>query len=224
MKSYILQDFLGARVLAFFPGSKTMDLHIDPGFSQLICPLTADEYQQLEQNLLAEGCRDALVVWPVDGKAILLDGHNRYRICRQHNLPFTTLERHFGDREAAQEWIIRNQLGRRNLQPFQRVELALKLEPAIAAKAKENLRQSGEDFGRGKGCQNSDNPIKPIDTKKELAQLADVSHDTFHKAKVLAEKADMATSKTVDLGGRSESRRGTPLELDWGRPLFYPTI
>jgi len=57
-----------------------------------------------------------------------------------------------------------------------RVELALRLEPLIAAKAKEKQRESG-----GAVCQKSDKPV--IDTKKEVAKAAGVSHDTIAKAK-----------------------------------------
>jgi hypothetical protein len=40
-----------------------IELTIDPEFRALIPPLTAGEQAQLEANLLAEGCRDPLVVW-----------------------------------------------------------------------------------------------------------------------------------------------------------------
>ena len=76
-------------------------------------------------------------------------------------------------------WIIENQFGRRNLQPYTKTNLALQLEPLIAFKAKAN--QSLSD-GRGKkGCQISDNLNVAIDTKKEIAKVADVSHDTVAK-------------------------------------------
>ncbi len=58
-----------------------------------------------------------------------------------------------------------------------RGELALKRKHIIAAKAKKNQQLSE---GRGvKGCQNSDNLIERVDTKKELAKIAGVSHDTI---------------------------------------------
>jgi len=49
------------------------------------------------------------------------------------------------DRAAAVEWIIRNQFGRRNLSAYQRAELALKLEPIIAAKAKDRMLAGKSD-------------------------------------------------------------------------------
>jgi len=88
---------------------------IDAEFRTLIPALSKDERAQLEASVLAEGCRDALVVW----QGILLDGHNRYEICTAHSLPFETVEIDLPDREAAITWIINNQLGRRNLTPEQ---------------------------------------------------------------------------------------------------------
>ena len=48
-------------------------LKIDPQFKNLILPLWKKEYLQLENDLLANGCRDPLTSW----KGILIDGHNR---------------------------------------------------------------------------------------------------------------------------------------------------
>src|SRR5947209_4950385 len=62
------------------------DIKIDKDFAILIPALSQDELAHLERSLLVEGCRDPLLVWK--GKCILLDGHNRLSICRQHNIPF----------------------------------------------------------------------------------------------------------------------------------------
>jgi hypothetical protein len=40
-----------------------MNLCLDPEFQAIAPPLTADERAQLEANLRAEGCRDALAIW-----------------------------------------------------------------------------------------------------------------------------------------------------------------
>jgi phage N-6-adenine-methyltransferase len=92
------------------------DIKIDAEFSALIPPLTADERKQLEANISAHGgARDPLVVWASKGTLTLLDGHNRYEICTRLGLPFDIHELRFKDREEAEDWIDRNQLGRRNL-------------------------------------------------------------------------------------------------------------
>jgi hypothetical protein len=62
------------------------------------------------------------------------------------------------------QWMIENQFSRRNLPPFVRVELALKLKPIIAAKAKANQISAG---GANPVPQNS---AKAVDTRKEIAR------------------------------------------------------
>src|SRR5262245_10205306 len=39
-----------------------VNLILEPELQALIPPLSEEEYRQLEQNILAEGCRDALIV------------------------------------------------------------------------------------------------------------------------------------------------------------------
>jgi hypothetical protein len=95
------------------PGS---EIQIDPRLASLIPPLSPDELANLTASLLAEkGCRDPLIVWK--GKNVLLDGHNRLGICREHNLKYTVVELELPDLEAAKAFIIENQLSRRNLSP-----------------------------------------------------------------------------------------------------------
>ena len=160
-----------------------MEITIDPEFKALIPPLAADELRQLEENILRDGCRDPLVVW----NGILIDGHNRHEICTRHGLQFETKEMVFDDRSHAEEWIIRNQFGRRNLPAYERTKLALRLEATIAARAKKNLATS-TGGSNPQPCQISDKAA-PVDTKKELAKIAGVSHDTIAKVKKIEAKA-----------------------------------
>lgn len=92
-----------------------MGISIDPEFQAAMFPLGDEERQQLEANILAEGCREPLTLW----RGLLLDGHNRHAICSRYDLPFATVEVELADRAAALDWIDRNQLGRRNLTPDQ---------------------------------------------------------------------------------------------------------
>ena len=92
---------------------------IDPEFKALITPLRQEELAQLEANILADGCRDPLVTW----QGILIDGHNRFAICSKHGLTFRTQDMEFPDREAAELWMIGNQMGRRNLENIDKVPL-----------------------------------------------------------------------------------------------------
>ena len=87
------------------------ELKIDPEFKGLIKALQPREYLQLENNILTDGCREAIITW----NGIIVDGHNRYEICKRHNIPFRIKEMDFDCREAVIAWICANQLGRRNI-------------------------------------------------------------------------------------------------------------
>ena len=172
------------------------DIKIDAEFAGLIPPLSAEERQQLEDNIVEHGgARDPLVVWASKGTLTLLDGHNRYEICTRLELPFDYEELRFSDRSHAEEWIIRNQFGRRNLSAYVRTQLALRLEQTIAdrAKAKEKDRKSST-------CQKSDKSIPTIDTKKEIAKVANVSHDTVAKVKRIEEATSEGLVSDATIG------------------------
>jgi ParB-like chromosome segregation protein Spo0J len=86
-------------------------VEIDNEFRNYIRPLSSEEYDKLEASILSEGIRDPLVIW----QGILLDGYHRYKIAQEHGLEYKTVEVELPDRDAAKEWILVNQLGRRNL-------------------------------------------------------------------------------------------------------------
>jgi hypothetical protein len=99
---------------------------IDREFEALIPKLSSEEYSQLRLNVSRDGCRDNLRVW--FGHNILLDGHNRYRICQETGKDFGVTPIELPDREAALLWIEENQLGRRNLSDAQRAVIVKSIE------------------------------------------------------------------------------------------------
>jgi pyruvate/2-oxoglutarate dehydrogenase complex dihydrolipoamide acyltransferase (E2) component len=106
-----------------------MDIVVKEELKAYIDPLTPDEYEALERSLLAEGCRDSLVLWG----DILVDGHNRYGICRKHDLPFNTVQNtRFQSMEDVHLWMIEQHLGRRSVSDFQRGVLALRKREILA--------------------------------------------------------------------------------------------
>jgi site-specific DNA-methyltransferase (adenine-specific) len=88
-------------------------IKIDPEFRDAIPSPTDDEFNGLKQSLLKEGCRDPIVLW----NGVIIDGHNRYKICNIHNLTFKTVDysQRLKTREDVIDWIYSNQLSRRNL-------------------------------------------------------------------------------------------------------------
>lgn len=159
-----------------------MGIIIDKEFQALIPPLSDDEYRQLEENCIRDGIRDPLVTWPQDdGTEILIDGHNRWEISAKNaGIPFKIVHKQFENRAEAETWILKNQIGRRNLPTYVKAQLALRLKPAIAEQAKQN---------QGQRTDISQNSVKSRDTQKELARIAGVSHDTIHKVEVIEKNA-----------------------------------
>ena len=169
------------------------DVRIDEEFRSLIPPLTDGEHTGLEENLLRDGCLEPLILW--SEQQILLDGHNRKEICDRYGIDYATRELSLSGRDDAKRWIIEHQFGRRNLTPYQRSELALKLKPLLVENARERMlagkpTDPGQNSGQGQ-------------TNKALAHIAGVSHDTISKVDYIASHADEATKKKLRHGETS---------------------
>lgn len=94
-------------------------LTIDPEFRDILGRLTDEEYKALEEQLVDEGgARDKIIVWANHDDTII-DGHNRYEICTEHNLRFEIQAKRFETREDVLRWMYKNQSGRRNKTPDQ---------------------------------------------------------------------------------------------------------
>ena len=161
------------------------NLEIDEGLEKVMPPLSELELELLTESLISEGCRDPLVVW--NGK--IIDGHNRYRICQENRIPFEYVEKEFDDLPDARLWIIRNQLARRNVPDYVRIELVLPLEAELKAEAKKRQIRKPKGFVP----QTSAEQTKSKETREELAEMAGVSRDTIMKAKKITKEADEQT-------------------------------
>lgn len=96
---------------------KAKSILIMPELRDFLDILTPEERKELREELIADGgARDPIVIWKETG--VIADGHNRYAICMAENLKFTTVEKSFENIDAVKDWMIRNQLGRRNLTPI----------------------------------------------------------------------------------------------------------
>lgn len=116
-------------------------LNINPVFRDLIQSLTADEFKQLEDNVLAEGIRDAIVVW----NDTIVDGHNRYQLAQKHSLQFDLHQVDFNSQDEAVLWIIDNQLGRRNLTDFVKLELQQKRADVLYEQGRRIKSQTAQE-------------------------------------------------------------------------------
>jgi DNA modification methylase len=171
-------------------------LEIKEEFKKLIPALTAEEFKQLEQNCLDEGIREKIITW----NGFIIDGHNRYEIATRWNLDYQTESKRFDNENDVREWMINNQFGRRNLSNYQRSVLALELESVFKEKANENLKLAAEKTNTPLPMLANPIEIKPIDTRKEISILANVSHGTLDKVKTIQAKASEEVKAQLSTG------------------------
>jgi DNA modification methylase len=165
-------------------------IQIKEEFKKLIPALTAEEFKQLEQNCLDEGIREKIITW----NGFIIDGHNRYEIATRWGLEYETQSKKFDNENDVREWMINNQFGRRNLSNYQRSVLALELESVFKEKAKEQQIRKPESVLPTLAEQ------KPIDTRKEISQIANVSHGTLDKVKVIQATATPEVKEKLSTG------------------------
>ncbi len=157
-------------------------IQVKEEFKNLIPALSAEEYAQLEANILEDGIREPIITW----NGFIIDGHNRYSIAQRFDVEYRTTSKHFTSEESVKEWMILNQFGRRNLSNYQRSVLALELEEVFKEKAQKSKAEKVSHF-RNTGEVLATLP-KP-DTRKELSTVAQVGERTLDKVKKIQAKA-----------------------------------
>lgn len=166
-------------------------MRVDDEFRSLIPPLQHEELQLLEQSIVEEGCREPLTVWAEAG--ILLDGHNRFDICTRLGLAYELRELSFDSREAAFDWMDRNQLGRRNLTPL---GLSM-LRGRIYERTKKPEGGSGVNQHRVKGEELRQNGVVP--TSRAVAEGLGVSDRTIERDAQLVRAVESLKPSVPDI-------------------------
>ena len=165
-----------------------MIIQIDPEIEALIPSLKYDEQSKLRESIKEEGCRDPLVIWKDHN--ILLDGHNRHAICQELGIQFKTVELDFSDKDHAKLWVLKNQLGRRNLSDFQfklLVGQEYELEKKVKGRPKSStgeLRQSDGETAKRLAEEHSISPRaveRSADLYKTVEAIKEVAPEVAQK-------------------------------------------
>lgn len=164
-------------------------------FKNLIPPLTIEEYAKLEDNILAEGCRDPLVFWKKEDKYILIDGHNRYGICTHHGLGFKTEVKNFDNDEQVRNWMVANQLGKRNVSEETKSYLRGLQYNQEKKKEKGNTQNLRQFSNQVEG----DNLTSSGSTSERLAEQHKVSEKTIKRDEKYALAIDMLVDEDKEL-------------------------
>ncbi len=151
-----------------------------PEMEQLLPPLSGEQFSALESDILENGCYAPIIV---NEDMVIVDGHNRFRICEKHGLPYRMLAFSFTDLLEAKQWALDTQKGRRNLDKWELGQIALKLKPEIEARAKAN-QGTRTDLSV-----NSPKSYSPTDTRKEMAQAVGIGEQAMGRIAQLTENA-----------------------------------
>ena len=169
-----------------------------PELENLLPPLSGEQSTALERDILQNGCYAPIIV---NEDLVVVDGHNRHRICEQHHLPYRMAVFAFDDLLEAKQWALDTQKGRRNLDKWELGKIALKLRPEIEARAKANQSAAGGDKYSEKPLSATlPNPVEPVDTRKELAASVGLGERTMGKVMQIDEHASAAVKESLDKG------------------------
>ena len=160
-----------------------------PEMEQLLPPLSVEQFSALERDVLENGCYAPIIV---NESMEIVDGHNRFRICEKHGLPFKMMVFSFADLLEAKQWAVETQRNRRNLSMWELGQIALKLKPdlELAAKSNQGLRT---DLSV-----NSPKGYAPTDTRKEMALAVGVGEQSMGRIAQLTENAPQTLKKALD--------------------------
>lgn len=188
-----------------------VELKIDKEFKEKIPPLTDAEFEQLRENILADGeVYEPIVTW----NGVIVDGHNRWRIIQENpQIPFRTKEMDFADKWVAFEWMYRKQLGRRNLSDEQKTYLLGKLYEARKNSRGNSTSTRAED-GTFQSRQNGDKGRTVIQIAKEQGVGQKTVERAEHFAKgldAIREVSPAAADKVLD--GKSGVSKQTIAEM-----------
>lgn len=187
------------------------ELKIDPELRDLLPPLTSEEYKQLEKNIIENGFDRNFPI--MEWQGFIVDGHNRYDICRKHNIEPIIGTLAYKTKEEVMEWMLDIQLGRRNLTPIQKIAITEKYRPIYEKQAKENkqnammiARQNNENNKNEQFSQISSTTVdskNKIDVRAKLAETAGVSTDTYSKGKKILDSDNEKLKQEVLSGEKS---------------------
>jgi len=167
-----------------------------PELADLLPPLSGEQSAALEKDLLQNGCYSPIIV---NEDLVVVDGHNRQRICEQHDLPYKMAVFAFDDLLEAKQWALDTQKGRRNLDKWELGKIALKLRPEIEARAKANQQMyHGNQYESGPSATLPEVHSAPVDTRKELAGSVGLGERTMGKVMQIDEHAPAAVKEALD--------------------------
>ncbi len=172
---------------------KLEDIKINKEYAKLVPPLSKEEYDQLKSSIRTNGLYLPIII---NEKNIILDGHHRYKICKELDVEAKFKVKKFESKTDEIIFVGESNLFRRHLTVFARTELVLKLKEHYEKRSKERQIKGGQK----KVPQNS---AEAGDTRDFLAEKAHTSHNTVDKVELILDKAPEELKEKVRTGQTS---------------------
>lgn len=188
------------------------ELKIKTEFQNLIRPLTQEEYNLLEDSLKDSGCREPITILE-DGT--IIDGHNRYKICQEHNIKYSKfVQKGLESETDVKLWMLYNQIGKRNYTNFDKSLVAIEIEKLESIKAKERMLKLSNLKQFQELEEQNDLPARSDLTEREksgkalekAAKSVGVGYGTVYKTKQILDKAPEEVIEKVRKGEVSIDR------------------
>lgn len=179
-----------------------MKLKVDNDYKSLLPELTAEQYTDLEKDIVKHGVLSPIITW----NGTIIDGHNRYSICCSHHIEkYPTTEMKFASKADAMQWIISHQLARRNLK---KSDLVKAYERYEAERAKEAKTRTGGRPKKEEGkltsnlMQVSEGKQRNPTVAAEVAAEIGVSENTYRDMKLITNEGTPEQIKRMNNGGK----------------------
>lgn len=165
-----------------------LELKINPTYEKLIPPPTDEDYQGLYDSIKEEGLKIPIAV---NQDKIILDGHTRYKICKELGKEIKIIEYNFDTPEDELNFVIDANLERRHLTTWARCLFAYSLKPIYATEAEKQRRKKISDSRRADG-DGIPSPSQKDDskTRDKICKKAKVNKETYSLAEFIIKKSE----------------------------------
>ena len=196
---------------------KPINLKINSEYSNLVNPLSDLEYEVLKNSIKEKGLHLPIIV---NEKGEILDGHHRYKSCKELDIEPKIEVKSFDNLLDEKEFVIEINLKRRQLNSFQKAQQAYKLEQI----EKERSRQR-----QLSGLKNVNSSFTPIDgndkpSKGETADIVSkklgISQGTYQRAKTIIEEGTEEQNKRLEQGKSKINKEYEKIKKDKKKQEF----
>ena len=156
---------------------------------------------------------------------VILDGHHRYKICLELGIEPKFEIKRFDNKLDEIEFVIDINLTRRQLTPFQRVELAFKLEKVESEKAKlrslQNLKNVSQKLSSG-SIGHIDNLSEDQGrTRAIVSKKAGISQGTYERGRNIIQNGSEEQKKKLRKGKSTINKECNKIKKDQKRQELH---